>query len=100
MIYISGPISGTGDYLERFDQAEYEINKNLNLRYDHIINPANVLDQLPIYELDYSDVMKLCLDLLSMCDSIYMLHGWERSKGAKLEYQYAVTNDYKIFFQK
>ena len=36
---------------------------------------------------------------LSMCDAIYMLNGWERSKGAKLEKQFAETLGMRIFYQ-
>ena len=102
MIYISGPISGTNDYLTRFDSAEDEIHEDidLDLSYDYIINPADILDRLPTYNLKYSDLMRLCLDLLSMCDSIYMLRGWEKSKGARLEREFAITHNFKIYYQK
>lgn len=100
MIYISGPISGTVDYLTRFDMAEDEIHDDKDLPYDDIINPADVLDRLPTYNLKYSDLMRLCLDLLSMCNSIYMLRGWEKSNGARLEHEFAITHNFKIYYQK
>lgn len=96
MIYISGPISGTTDYLDRFKEAENDFYYN----HVDIINPAEVLNTLPTYRLEYKDLMRLCLDLLSMCDSIYMLRGWENSKGACLEHEFAIANNYKIFYQE
>ena len=97
MIYISGPISGVSNYLKKFDDAEY----NLEMRYgDQIINPAKVLSRLPTEYLEYKDLMKLCLDMLAMCDTIYMMRGWRDSKGALLEYQFAKTHNFNIIIQK
>lgn len=64
-----------------------------------IINPARVLNQLPVQRLKYDDLMMLCLDLLSMCDTICMMKGWKESKGACIEYQYAVDHNLKIIEQ-
>ena len=33
-----------------------------------------------------------------MCDGIYLLEGWEDSKGANVEYDYAVEKGKKIFY--
>ena len=45
VIYISGPITGEKDYMERFMNAETRINK---VTYgDVIINPAYILSALP-----------------------------------------------------
>lgn len=34
----------------------------------------------------------------NLCDGIFMLEGWEDSKSAQVEYDYAVKNGKKIFF--
>ena len=68
MIYISGPISGTNDYLKRFSYAEACLTNKLFTP----INPARVLNELPVNYLEYRDLMRLCLDLLSMCNYIYV----------------------------
>lgn len=96
LIYISGPISNTDDYLYRFNKAEAQLEYDLFIP----INPARILNELPVSYLEYKDLMRLCLDLLSMCDCIYMLTGWESSKGASLEYEFAITHNYKIFYQE
>ena len=42
-IYISGPITGTSDYMKRFEKAEKELTEN---GYS-VINPAKVNAMLP-----------------------------------------------------
>ena len=37
--------------------------------------------------------MKFDIFLLNMCDAIYMLKGWEKSRGANREYGYALASD-------
>lgn len=94
MIYISGKITGTDDYLHRFEAAENHLNNSDIL---DIINPAKVNSFLP--ELSYSQYIKMSLCMLEMCDTIYMLKGWEDSTGAKLEWEYAKANNYKIMYE-
>lgn len=93
-VYISGPITGTENYMERFEKAE----KELTDRGYSVINPAKVNAQLPD-DTTYGEYMKMSLTMLDMCDYIYMLAGWENSKGACLEYQYAKTLGKNIIFQ-
>ena len=39
----------------------------------------------------WDEYMKVSLTLLQMADAIYMLDGWEDSKGARQEYDMAVN---------
>ena len=92
-IYISGPITNVLDYKEKFARAE----QNLKTKYPdaEIINPT-VLDKLP---LTYDEYMELDLRLLGMCEGIYMMEGWEDSKGANREYGYALAKGNAIYFE-
>ena len=91
MIYLSGKISGLDrtDYLEIFDYYE----KKAQLIGD-VINPAKTLDTLP--ELCYHQYMRLALDMLSMCNTIYLLPNWYESQGAREEVRYAISHNYNI----
>lgn len=93
-IYISGKITGTTDYMKRFESAEKALSK-----YHIVINPAKVNAQLP-KETVWEEYMKMSMCMLEMCNAIYMLKGWKDSKGAKLEYEFAKSKNYKIFFEK
>ena len=94
MIYISGKITGTSDYLQRFQNAE---NYLISLGYD-VINTAKVNNQLP-KNTTYQQYMDMSLCMLKMCDTIYMLKCWEDSKGAKVEYDFAMKNKYLIIME-
>jgi hypothetical protein len=84
MIYISGKITGTSDYIERFAEAE----KRLKKCGEEVINPAKTCATLPP-SLSWQDYMAVAITLLERCDTIYMMAGWEDSKGAVLEHEKA-----------
>lgn len=85
-VYISGAISNDENYKEKFANAEKKLKE---MRYN-VVNPT-VLDAID--GLTYEEYMKLDIDLLDMCDAIYMLKGWEKSRGANREYGYALAKD-------
>ena len=83
-VYISGAITGTDDYMERFKAAE----ERLTREGMSVINPAHANSYMP-EDTTYEEYMKVSFCLLEMCDAIYMLRGWEESRGANREYGYA-----------
>ena len=84
-LYLSGAITGTDDYMDRFSMAE----KSLEVEHT-IINPASVNAQLPS-DTNYEDYMKMSFCMLDMCDGIYLLKGWEKSCGSNRELGYAMA---------
>lgn len=93
-IYISGAITGTDDYMDRFADAEEKLKKEGH----SVINPAAVNSMMPA-DTTYEEYMKMSLTMLGMCGAIYMLKGWENSRGANREYGYALATD-KIILQE
>ena len=92
-IYISGKITGTTDYIKRFERAEKALSNYI------VINPAKVNAQLPL-ETTWEEYMQTPMTMLKMCTAIYLWKGWKDSKGARLGDKYAVENNYKINFEK
>ena len=93
-IYISGKISGTDDYLERFAAAE----KKFSEQGYEVVNPA--YEGTKLKDASYEDYMELSFQLLKDCDIIYMLKDWRTSPGANQEYGYALAKDMEIQFEK
>lgn len=93
-IYISGKITGTTDYMERFAAAEEKL-----VAEGHTpINPAKVNSNLP-EGTTWAEYMDVSLVLLGMCTAIYMLKGWEDSRGARVEFNEATKRGYTVYLE-
>jgi len=100
-IYLSGPISNTDDFRENFAAAEWLLTSNFN----EIVNPLNVQACEskacePKRGHEHSWECNLKHDILAMlgCDTIFMLPGWERSHGARLELNVATACGLSVRF--
>ena len=93
-IYISGAITGTDDYMERFAKTEKELTEQ---GYS-VINPAKVNAQLP-EDTSYEEYMKMCFCMLDMADAIFMISNWKTSCGASQEYGYAMAKNMIIMYE-
>lgn len=91
-IYISGPIEGVDNYREKFERAKRIIEKGGH----KAINPAG----LDLHGLTREQILNVDLVLLDLCDTIYMLKGWESSSGANREYGYAIGKGMDIMFER
>lgn len=78
-VYIAGPISGNDDYKEQFKRAAAKME---SLGFDPV-NPAENTCA------SYRDYIVLGIRQLSECSAIYMIKGWQDSKGARAEREVA-----------
>jgi Domain of unknown function (DUF4406) len=86
--FISGAISqyastpeGRKEVSDKFMGAEFDLLTSQ--KATEVFNPIRLVDEYG-WNNDWKFYMAICLQQLLYCDAIYMLKGWENSKGAIL----------------
>lgn len=93
IVYLSGQISGKDNYKDSFAEAE----EYLHERGYIVINPAR-LDEVS-EGLSYEQYLRVCYQLIDIADIIFMVSGWQKSKGANAELSYAKSLGKKVMYQ-
>lgn len=92
-IYIAGPVSGLPNYNHHaFVQAAHEVHA---LGFD-AINPHTLCRHAN--PDDWHACLKICLHHLVLCNGIYMLKGWQNSRGATLERSVAMQLNIPVHY--
>ena len=90
--YIAGKITNYFEYEQHFARAE----KRLHDAGHTTMNPATLAQNEGFNHADY---MHVCFAMIDVCDAVYMLTGWQASKGATMEYEYARKHSKIIMFE-
>ena len=80
-VYIAGPMSGYEEFnFPAFNRVEELLRGTYG--YKHVVNPAKLhrATNLPWVEFLKRDLLELIT-----CDAVFLLEGWEKSRGATLE---------------
>lgn len=93
-IYISGKISGT-DLTETRKRFAAVAKATKILGYEPVNPLENGLSEHDSWE---AHMLKDIIDLLQ-CNAIYMLQGWEDSKGARIEHYIATKIGMPIMYE-
>lgn len=90
-VYISGPMEGIKNYEENFRKAEKKLIKE---GYE-VTNPADI----DVTGMSREEILDMDLGIIELCDAIYMLKGWQQSRGANREYGFARGCGMAIMFE-
>lgn len=90
-IYIAGPMTG---YPELNFPAFHAVTATLRAAGHEVINPAEVN---PDPNAEWTACMFKDLEVLTPCDGIVMLPGWEQSPGAQIERLWSIRTKKHVF---
>ena len=100
VIYVSGKITGTSDYADRFSAVE---DRLIAEGYE-VLNPVRTGKWLEHYlepeKPTWVQYMKYAIATMMQADYIYMMSGWNQSKGARLERFLARVLNYNIIYEE
>ena len=89
-IYIAGPMTGYDDLNFPAFHAAAATFRAIGI---DVVNPAEIN---PAIEADWVDCMRADIQQLATCTGIYLLPGWEKSRGASLEHDIARTLGFDV----
>lgn len=101
-IYVAGPMSG---FPNLNHEAFFEAEEQLKKHGWQVVNPARMdLDAgidpaQPMAEYDYEDAARRDIEALKDCDAIYLMAGWQHSRGACWERALAVHFGLRRYYQ-
>lgn len=89
-IYLAGPMTGIADL--NFP-AFHEATARMRDEGHHVINPAEINSDP---SAQWVDCMRADIRELVTCNTIALLPGWEKSRGAQLEHHLAVALGFSV----
>ena len=100
-IYIAGPMTG----IEDLNRAEFEAARLRLLRSEKEWSVYVTVPHFIAYDecwdesTPLNEIASVLISNLVNCDAVYMLRGWEQSKGAMAEHAVAVWIGLEIIYQ-
>lgn len=94
-VYISGAITGhhMEDVEARFERAKKMLEK-VNC------DPVSPLENGLPPDASWEAHMSRDMEMLGECDAIFMLDGWEHSRGCQIEFRTAIEKRISIIFEQ
>lgn len=94
-LFISGPMTGIENYNRpAFNKAAEELTA-LGYAVNNPAQPNNNLE-----DTDWAGYMKRAIHWMLESDALFMLPGWEDSRGSRIEYDLAVELDIPIMYHQ
>lgn len=97
-VYVSHPFTG--------DEAENILDAQATcavLKQEHpdwcLVNPLDAFCWADRANLTYDGILEMCIDLMLMCDAVYMCRGWGDSKGCRAEQDRAQLQGMEVLYE-
>lgn len=84
-VYIAGPMTGVPEWNFPLFNSTARRLRDVGA---HVENPAEIN---PDTDMEWHEAMRANIPRLLTCDTLYLLPGWEKSRGATLEYSLATA---------
>lgn len=100
IIYLSGPVSGVEDYLDKFKEMEYEVYRAYSAYNVFVINPAKILYDIKDLGFDYKDNIFITLSLLYKSNILVYDNRDDKYKtsiGTNIELAYSMAKELPIY---
>ena len=93
-IYIAGKITGEteSDIQNKFFAAKTNLIRQGHKTMSPAVLTAN-------QDFEHEDYMHICYAMIDVCDAVYMLSDWQKSKGTRMELQYAADHQKEIMYE-
>lgn len=109
-IYIAGPVRGCyfPDVVKAFGEARIKLEQSGYETFnpvEHIMKVNGDRHKMGLPQLcddnakDRELIMKLLVSELAMCDVIFLLNGWQKSAGVRMELQIALSMGKAITYE-
>ena len=102
-VYVAGPMRGyKNNNHDEFDRVEKEL---ISTKMYYVINPARLdrdagVDSAnDMTKLELREALRRDFNAIFECDAMYMMHGWEKSEGARAEHALASALEMRIMYQ-
>ena len=89
IVYLSGELQQKNDFV---------CAENFLLQMGYIVLNPIQLEEIT-KDLDQETLMKVCYQFVDISDIIFMVSGWQKSKGANAELTYAKSLGKKVMYQ-
>jgi len=93
-VYIAGKITGLNN--DKIFSKFYKSRKQLKNKGYTVMSPAVLVFN---GGFEHEDYMHICFAMIDICDAVYMQKDWQKSKGARMELQYATDWKKQIIYE-
>lgn len=94
-LYLCGPYRGKNEWEVFLNIATARVWSEDIMRRGWAVYTPHL--QTVFSALDFDEIMRRDLEMLSRMDAICLLPGWERSEGSRIEYDFAKKRGMRIF---